>query len=89
MRLLLLLVLSLYGVLVAADEKVQDAEGVVAPKAQAGAQAARSEARKAEADWIKRCDKLAAEARMPCLEEVRARMVQQVERQTREAARRE
>ncbi|HLU76484.1 MAG TPA: hypothetical protein VKZ48_01120 [Burkholderiales bacterium] len=87
MRLFLLLALCLHAAPVAADEKVQNAEGVVAPSGQAGEQAERSAARKADADWIKRCDKLAPEARMRCLEDVRAQMVRRVEAQAPDAAR--
>lgn len=79
MRLVLILLFALAAASAGADEKVRDTEGQVAPGAETGRQAARSEARKQEADWIKRCDKVAKDARMQCLDEVRAQMVQQLE----------
>ena len=78
MRLALTLFLCLLGAAVYADEKVQEAEGKVAPDASASQQAARSEARKEEAEWIRRCDKLKKTERMSCLEQVRAQMVQRL-----------
>ncbi|MFO7190417.1 MAG: hypothetical protein DIU74_012075 [Pseudomonadota bacterium] len=64
---------------VCAEEKTQEATGQVAPHSSAEEKRAASRARKDDAQWIERCDRLQGEARFRCLEEMREEMVRRLE----------